>query len=300
MYKVLEANGDAVRVPQLVFAKLTAPGADDKRFRVALYALTQPEVEARQAAEALHIKLNEAERALEYWEGAGLLERVETALPEVEMAPRRRLTTAEVARAAGQDAVLPFLFSEIQRIFGGVVSQADYNVLSTLYLEDKIPADLILLGSAHSAAQGKASARYIEKLLLSWRREGIVTCQQADQYLQTLEQRRKREQEVAKLLGLPAETFTLAERRKIAAWYEEYGYGEKMIEAARLAAGDKQNDIGYLNGILRKWHGKGYAAVQDMQQAEGARNLRVQGSRAAIAPEDDILMNATGYVPLQR
>ncbi|MFV0414373.1 MAG: hypothetical protein ACK5L3_14100, partial [Oscillospiraceae bacterium] len=71
-------------------------------------------------------------------------------------------------------------------------------------------------------------------------------------------------------------------------WYEEYGYGEKKIEAARLAAADKHNDIGYLNGILRKCHGKGYDAVQDMQHAEGARNLRVQGSRSAKAPEDDI------------
>lgn len=298
MYRAVQKNGDCVQVPQLVFTKLTAPGATEMRFRVALYALSQTTVTAQDTAQALHLRTHEVERALDFWEGAGLLERVETASPEVTAGPRTRLTTPETTAAAKQDGVLAGLLTEIQRIFGGVVSQADHNVFSTLYIQDRVPADLILLAASYCAAQGKPNARYIEKLLLSWRRDGIDTCQRADAHLRVLAQRAERESEVAATLGLPAGSLTLAERRKIATWYEDFGYNVQMLQAARLVAGDKDKNISYLHGILRKWHGKGYTRPQDVQQSGENRNIRVQGSAATIAPEDDLLLNAPVYLPL--
>lgn len=297
MYRVVNAAGDTVPVPQLLFAKLSAPGADDGRFRVALYALTQPQLEAKQVAQALHLRQRDVERALEYWEGAGLLEQIQVAQPEVAPAPRRRLTSAETANAAQQDRTLAGLLAEIQHVLGGVVSQADCNVFGTLYAEDHIPADLILLASSYCAAMGKPNARYIEKTLLGWRRDGIDTCAKGDAYLRLLQQRACNEAEVGTVLQLPQASFTLAERRKIAAWYEEFGYTREMVELAKLVAGDKSQNIGYLHGILRKWNGKGYTCPRDVQQSGENHNVRVQGS-VSIAPEDDLLVNVAPYVPL--
>ena len=300
MYCIIEGNGDTLPVPQIIFSRLCAPGASEVRFRVALYVLMQKQADAGQTAKALGLRRQETECALEYWEGAGLLQRMSTPRPEVTVPQRQRLTTAQASQAAQEDTTLAALYGEVQRIFGGVVSQSDYNIFATLYMEDQIPADLILLASSYSAAQGKASARYIEKLLLAWRRDGITTSSEADAYLQVLAKRQKHESDVAKLLGLPAASLTLAERRRITSWYEDFGYGKKMIESARLAAGDKSEDIAYLNGILKKWNGKGYRNPRDVQQGEDNRNLMVQTSRGSIAPEEDILLNAQGYVPLHR
>lgn len=297
MYQVVNTAGDTVPVPQLLFAKLSAPGADDARFRVALYALTQPQTDACQVAQALHLRQRDVERALEFWEGAGLLEKAQPPQHDITPLARRRFTTAETTSAAQKDFILAGLLGELQHIFGGVISQADCNIIGTLYAEDHMPADLILLACSYCATQGKASVRYIEKLLLNWRKDGIDTCTKADAYLLTLEQRAQNENVVAALMSMPQDCFTLAERRRIAIWFEEYGYEKGMIEAARLVAGDKENNIAYLHGILRKWHGKGYTTPRDVQQSSENRNIRVQGS-TGVAPEDDLLMNTSTYVPL--
>lgn len=294
MYHVVQAGGDTVAVPQIVFARLTAPSSGETRFRVALYMLANGAADAQSVADALRIKPEKAEKALEYWEGAGLLEnRGGEALPApaLEVMPRQRLTTREVAEVSQDDAMLGKLVDELQRIFGGVVSQADINVFVTLYVTDKMPADLILTAAIHCASRKKNSARYIEKVLLNWRREGITTCEQADAALRLQAQREKREKQIAALFNTDAAAFTLAERGRIAEWFEEFGYGKEMVQAARLVAGDKSDNVRYVAGVLRKWHGKGYRNPRDVQQAQENMNIRVQGPNLAIAPEENFSAN---------
>lgn len=294
MYYLVENTSDAIAVPQVVFAKLTAPSANDERFRVALYMLSHGSSDALTLANALKIKPEKAEKALEYWEGAGLLEaKADTSSISIEVndRPRQRLTTAEVAEVAQTDAMLGKLVDELQHIFGGVVSQADINIFITLYSQDKFPADLILIAAFHCVSMKKISAKYIEKVLFTWRREGISTCEQADAYLRLLAKREEREQEVAVLLQIDANTLTLSQRKHIAEWFETYSYNKEMIQAAKLSAGEKGGEIRYISGILKNWYQKGYRTPSQVQQTEGSSNLRVQGPEHTIAPEENILAN---------
>ena len=80
---------------------------------------------------------------------------------------------------------------------GGVITQADTNILVSMYLSDGMPVDMILLGVAHFAALGKRSARYIERALLGWQAEGIDTADAAERHLALLAQREKNEAAVA-------------------------------------------------------------------------------------------------------
>lgn len=294
MYYVLENTGDSIAVPQIVFAKLTAPSANDERFRVALYMLATGSADILTVSSALKIKPENAAKALEYWEGAGLLEaktNTPSATTELEPRSRTRLTTADVAEIAQADSMLGKVIDEIQHILGGVVSQADINIFVTLYSQDKFEADLILLATAHCVSLQKISAKYIEKVLFSWRRAGITTCEQADAYLQTLAKREQREHKIAKMVGLDAKSFTLSERKHIAEWFEVYAYGKEMIQAARLSAGEKGNNIRYISGILKNWYKKGYRTPNQVAQSENISNIRVQGPEETIAPEENILAN---------
>ena len=297
MYKLVAGPGDAVGVPQVVFSKLTAGRADTGRFRVALYVVQHGGAEPAQAARDLFLKESEVRRALEYWEGAGLLQKVETLPADMAaMEPRRRLCTREVASAAQGNAALGGLVAEMQRIFGGVISQADVNIFTTLHVVDGFAVDFILLAAMHCAAEKKANARYIEKLLLGWRREGITNSVLADEYLRLLAQRRTREKQVAKMLGVGEEAFTLAERKKIAQWYEEYQYGKEMIEAARTAAGEQQGNVSYLAGILKKWQAKGYKTPKDVYKSGDNRNAQARSTRQTM-PENDPLQRASAWQP---
>ena len=234
-YRLAQQNGDAVRVPQLIFTKL--PQLEDDWLRVALYVVATGQTDEAAIARALHLAGPEkAREALVYWKGVGLLETADApAAPaaDISAAPvRTRLTAPEIARAAEADPAVSQLVQECQRLWGGVIPQGDANIL------DGLPIDLILLGVAHFTALGKRSARYIERALLGWQAEGIDTAEAAERHLALLAQREKNEAAVAGVFGLENAKFTKLEKNMIAAWFEEYGYGREMIAEALAEAGE--------------------------------------------------------------
>ena len=285
-YRLAQQNGDAVRVPQLIFTKL--PQLEDDWLRVALYVVATGQTDEAAIARALHLAGPEkAREALVYWKGVGLLETADApAAPaaDISAAPvRTRLTAPEIARAAEADPNVSQLVQECQRLWGGVIPQGDANILASLYLADGLPIDLILLGVAHFTALGKRSARYIERALLGWQAEGIDTAEAAERHLALLAQREKNEAAVAGVFGLENAKFTKLEKNMIAAWFEEYGYGREMIaealaEAAAglgraLEEGSAAMDGDVINCILRAWYTKGHRTVRDVM-AESAGTMR--------------------------
>jgi len=288
MYRPVKNTGDTVAVPQLLFSRLNAPGAGEARFRVALYLLGCGGADAADIAGALKLKPAEVERDA-------------PAQPAVEAVPRpKRLTLHEATRAGEADPLLAMLLKELQRIYGGVIGPKAISLFASLYAQDGFSVDLILMAASYAAGKSITSARYVETVLENWRRAGINDAAAADGQLKLMAGREAREAALAQQMGLAGDAFTLAEKRKIAQWYEEYGYGPEMIEAARLAAGDKRNEVKYLAGILKKWHAKGYQAPKDIQQGDDSRNLRVESSRRAQVAQDDILAQAAAYVPMKR
>lgn len=302
MYRPVKLSGDSIAVPQLLFSKLgTAGGTSAKRealFQVALYLLFAGEGDAASIAAALRLGEEPVASALSYWEGAGLIEMapvMETEPPPLKK--RRRLTTSEVVKAGRADAMLGGLLDELQRLFGCVIGEGDINLFVTLYVCDGHSADLILLAASEAVANGAKKAAYVEKILATWRENGIIDCASADSYLKLQAQREQLVAEIAALMGVAPGMFTFAEKKKIIQWVEEYGYGSEMIEAARLAAGDKRNEVKYLGGILKKWSAKGFKTPREVQQADENYNIRVvrpEGGQGA-----DILESAA-YVPLNR
>ena len=73
IYKLANPGGDTVAVPRLVFSHLTR--VDGDTLRVALYVLDKNCTDPRTIARDLGLKsIEAANRALQYWSGAGLLE----------------------------------------------------------------------------------------------------------------------------------------------------------------------------------------------------------------------------------
>ena len=283
-YRLVENKGDSVAVPQLVIAKL--PELEDDWLRVALFVVATGETDPARIVAALRLKSPErAQTALVYWKGAGLLESCGEPQArggiDAAPAPRAHLTTPEVASAAQGDPAIAGLVQECQALMGGVITQADTNILVSMYLSDGMPVDMILLGVAHFAALGKRSARYIERALLGWQREGIDSGEAAERYLRLLDQRAAHEKETAKLLGLADAKFTKADSRAIADWYESYGYGPDMIAEAAAYAGEKKS-VKYVNGILRAWYTKGYKTVRDVMAESAMGSSNVQAAAPAV------------------
>ncbi len=302
MFKLKKDNGDCLPVPRLVFSRLGAPEVDEPRFKVALYLLSTGEADINEVAKALHIRPALAEKALLYWEGAELVER-SAPVPNVQMPANTgqggHLSIEQANLAAGKDPVLGAMVQELQHIFGGILNQKEYAIYCTLYCKDEFPVDMILMAAMHCAAEEKTGATRVERTLLAWRKEGLHTSGEVDAYLRLLEERKGRYQALGEAMGMAKPVFSASERRLIDTWHEEFGYDMRMIEAARLAAADKENEVRYLNAILKKWKAKGYATVQDMHSGEPAANVLVHGSAKKPAQEEDLLEN-TYFNPLKR
>lgn len=295
-YRLAKNNGDTVAVPSLVLRRLAAADAD--QLRVALAILRDGEVREQALAEEFpQLSKNGAlEKVLIYWAGAGLLTGAAAApaIPAARPQPRPpRLSSREVAAAAAGDPQVAVLISESQSLLGCVLNESEGNLLASLYLQDKLPVDLILTGIAHFVAKGNRRVRYIARVLLSWWGDGIRSCADAERYLAVLALRERYEAEVAELLGVAPDSFTAGERTLIARWYEDYGYGREMILAACQRAGDKHS-ARYLNGILKKWHAKGYTRPGDLAE-EGPSNIQ-EGGRY-IPPEQDLLLRDPDRLP---
>ncbi len=308
-YKLAKQSGDTVNVPQIIISRL--PDTEDDWVRVALYIVATGNCDEAEITRALHLKSeHKARQALLFWKGAGLIENsddlqntlnqplgnvaysesannqssAENSTGGAAKSSAKKsahLTTPEVLGYAKQDEAIAFLTQECQRLMGGIVTQADLNIYVSMYIVDEMPVDFILLGTAHFAAQGKRSARYIERALLSWQREGIATYSDAEKYLKQLETQEEFVKRALKALALENTQPSKAERTLMCAWFERYKYDEALISEAAAIAGEKKN-IKYVNGILRKWHEKGVLNIADVIREQGMnmQNISVSNPKA--------------------
>ncbi|MDO5602961.1 MAG: DnaD domain protein [Oscillospiraceae bacterium] len=291
-YRLLQWEGDSTAVPAAVFKKLGTT-AKEEFFRVILQILSTQDTDEKHIADALHLSAGDVEKAMIFWQGAGLLS--EEAAPKPLKARPKHLTTREVYRQSEADPAIRTLLSEAQNIFGEVIAEGDCNVLVSMYVNDHMTLEFLLTALSHLKLEGwkPRDMRKAERKLLRWQEEGVKTAADFDRYLKQQQQRAAFEEEVAHILHVPAEQFTYGERCKIALWYEQFGYTEPMISQAAVSAGGKAS-VNYLNGILKRWHAKGYRQVRDVLAAEAGQNA--SGTKQ-LAPEDDILARRKTAVP---
>ena len=285
-YRLAAQNGDTVAVPQVVFAHL--PRADGDAVRVALYLLGGGAAEPRTIAHDLGLKsIEAAKRALQYWAGAGLLEKDSAAPAAPEPAP------AKIDLAALNDPYVAVLCQEAQAALGRALGRSEMLRLVGLYLNDGWQPDVILTCCAEAARQNRPTAAAVCRELQRWREAGVETGEDAERYLKQEALRAQRWAQTAALFGAGADKLTRWERTAITRWYEEWGFDDAMIEEALLHA-EAHRTVRYVDGILRAWRAQGLltvAAVRGKGQLAGS-NILSTGARPAAATAKKDLFHA--------
>ena len=285
-YRVAAQNGDTVAVPQVVFAHL--PRAEGDAVRVALYLLGGGAAVPRPIAHDLGLKsIEAAKRALQYWAGAGLLEKDSAAPAAPEPAP------AKIDLAALNDPYVAVLCQEAQAALGRALGRSEMLRLVGLYLNDGWQPDVILTCCAEAARQNRPTAAAVCRELQRWREAGVETGEDAERYLKQEALRAQRWAQTAALFGAGADKLTRWERTAITRWYEEWGFDDAMIEEALLHA-EAHRTVRYVDGILRAWRAQGLLtvdAVRGKGQLAGS-NILSTGARPAAATAKKDLFHA--------
>lgn len=285
-YRLAAQNGDTVAVPQVVFAHL--PRAEGDAVRVALYLLGGGAAEPRTIAHDLGLKsIEAAKRALQYWAGAGLLEKDSAAPAAPEPAP------VKIDLAALNDPYVAVLCQEAQAALGRALGRSEMLRLVGLYLNDGWQPDVILTCCAEAARQNRPTAAAVCRELQRWREAGVETGEDAERYLKQEALRAQRWAQTAALFGAGADKLTRWERTAITRWYEEWGFDDAMIEEALLHA-EAHRTVRYVDGILRAWRAQGLLtvdAVRGKGQLAGS-NILSTGARPAAATAKKDLFHA--------
>ncbi|MGN0974598.1 MAG: DnaD domain protein [Gemmiger sp.] len=284
-YKLAAQSGDSRAVPQLVFSHLGR--ADGDTVRVALYVLAENCTDPRTIARALGLKSVEAaNRALQYWAGAGLLEVERGAAPAPEKTADQK--AAEIDLTTVDDPYVAVLCSEAQMAFGKALGRHDMQKLVSLYLNDGWQPDVILLCCADMARQNRRTVGAVARELVRWREAGVETGEDAERYLKREAQREAWCAEAERLFGMAPNSLTAWERRAVARWHEEWHYTNDMVDEALLHAGQHRT-VRYVDGILRSWHAQGLTTLQAVR-GKGAltgKNITAT-SRAPAKPMKDM------------
>lgn len=293
IYKLKKQQGDALPVPQLVFAKLGV--AEEYSVRVALYIVATGVTDPDKICADLKLRSRvTAETAMAFWAGAGLLDRYEeNAAPSEEPSAPAPMTWAEIAAASRTDPMISSLIDCAQRGFGRALNHSEMEKLVNLYIQEGYAPETVMLCLEYMCGKSKRTLGAVSHELKVWRTEGVESGEQADAHLKLLAVREEREKYVCSLLGVDDTSLTLGGRKAIARWYEVYGYDDAMVQEAAVQAGPKR-DLWYWNSILKTWNAKGLRSIHDVRTptptAGASRSIRVDRD----APSgNDFLKNAT-------
>ncbi len=301
---------NAVVLPSKVASKLDRATKRDLKI---LFALAEnrmlcetSETEPSKVASLIGCTESELVASISFWRGAGIIETeeseavsntVETVQTEKTEEQKKAENKAAISKKAALADELPkyttveltglleeqkdmaVLIDECQRAVGKVFNTHEINVIIGLRDYLKLDEEYILLLIDYCKKMGKNSLHYIKKCAFSFCDEGITEAAMLAEKIRKMEAIAGLEGEIKTLFGMHGRQLTTKEKKFIAAWIGEYGYGIDVIKKAYEMTIDTIHEPvpAYANAIIERWHANGLNDIEAIEAAE-AEALPSNGS----------------------
>ncbi len=173
------------------------------------------------------------------------------------------------------------MFDEIEKIIGRVITPNEAKVIVDNMHNLNMPQDLIIHAFNKSMKDGKfTSVNYVSKILLNWRDKDIYTLNQALLSDESFTERKKRYQEVFKLMGFSGREASHEEKILIDSWFDYMNYDMMVVtEACRRSANVANPSIKYINGVLESWKSQGLNDIEQVLSHEEKRAKELEEKR---------------------
>ena len=145
------------------------------------------------------------------------------------------------------------LISEIESTFNRPLSSGELTDISGWAVDDKYSPEIILRAVKYSVQKGKDSTNYIAAVLKNWRKDGLLTIEDVEKYIEAHDQKNFQYKRILQSLGFKRNA-TEAECRMMDSWLNDMGYSmERILEACAKTTGIANPNFNYVNAILHKW-----------------------------------------------
>ena len=220
------------------------------------------------------LRLAAAETALQQM---GLLQAAAERMPPEPAEERQVYTTADVAQMLQLDEQFRMLVPQTEEKLGKRLKTADLQILAGLYDDLGFSADVLYLLVNHCVTRAekryglgrRPTMRQIEKEAYYWARLGIFTQEAAAEYLKKCAERDEQIQHYMYALGLGNRRAVETEERYIRSWID-MGFTADAVALAydKTVIYKKELNWRYLNGILRRWHEKGWHTAEEINRGD--------------------------------
>ena len=285
----IKKGEETLRLPKNCIPLLADADASDMRVLLyAAYADSEGEpIDVSEAAQFLSLTEGEVNSSLKFWYGAGVMKKagakakkedsskVEDA-KEPKKASRQRkalpekrdafFTANELCEIAEENQEFKVLLDAAQQTAGWIFNTSEIEIIAALYVNLRLSSEYILALIGYYVCRREKPLRYLEKVAYSFIDEGVDTPDALEDRLRYLERYDGYEGMVRRLFGLGGRTLIQKERAMIAAWLDEYKYGEDIVSKAyELTVNNTgKASLSYANTILKNWHDEGVKSIGDI------------------------------------
>jgi len=300
---------DTVTIAGNTIDKLVRAGDGDAALLYLYILRTRGKSISAEATAALHKNQGWIASAMAVLSRLGLVKLADNGIAQGEGSTEPHLrpdpphSVKDMKRELEAGSVFFSLVEEAQRRLGKIMAPDELLRLFGIYDSLHMEPEVILLLITHCIAESRTrsggrapSMRYIEKAAYTWEREGVMSLEQAEEYLKALESRRSTRGEIKRVLQIRDREFAEAESRYVDKWITmgfEAGavgiaYDRTLLQTGKLA-------WSYMDGIMSNWHGKGLLRESDILEKErkpgtsGTHNSnRPHGNKFGAADQDEI------------
>lgn len=220
------------------------------------------------------LRLQSAESALQE---LGLIQRPAQQTPPAPAQERPVYSSEELANLLEGDRSFRMLLPQLEEKLGRKLKTADLQIVAGLYDDLGLPADVIYLLVNHCIQRSeerygpgrRPTLRQIEKEGYYWAQQGLFDQVSADAYLRSWRSKQQDQLRYMQVLGLGQRRPVASEEKYLLDWMEK-GFPPETVALAydKTVFYKKQLDWRYLNGILRRWHEKGWHTPEEVEQGD--------------------------------
>ena len=259
-----------ILLPMEVLPRLrTATAAE---LKVLLYLYAREEADSTELAQQLGITPSEAEMAMSFWRGAGLMQE-DDSTPKKAVPPSTSLfksyDSQTIASYRDNDASFRACCDLVAETFGtAVLNKNELSSLLYLYNYVGLPGEVISGVAAYCKSRGKTSMQYLMKTALSmYENDGVDTYEKFETYMAVMEKRNSELSALKSMMGFGERELSKKESEFFTRWLTTWGMSMEMIRHAYETTVDNIHkvNLSYMDKMLERWYDSGFATVEDIR-----------------------------------